>query len=45
MGRQVLEQLLRHLAGVAQIERMPDIEGRAMTMILAPSKSIASGSA
>lgn len=45
MGRQVLEQLLRHLVGVAQIERMPDIEGRAMTMILAPAKSIASGSA
>ena len=45
MGRQVLEQLLRHLVGVAQIERMPDIEGRAMTMILSPAKSIARGSA
>ena len=45
MGRKVLEQLLHHLAGIAHIERMPDIEGRAMTMILAPGKGMAGGNA
>jgi len=38
LGRQVLEQIASHLDGAGTVERTPLIEGRTMTMILAPAQ-------
>lgn len=37
LGRQVLEEVARRLDGSGSVERMPLLEGRAMTMILTPA--------
>lgn len=37
LGRAVLEEVVRRLDGVGSVERMPLLEGRAMTMILSPN--------
>lgn len=37
LGRQVLEQIVSNLKGVAGVERIPAMEGRTMTMILQPA--------
>jgi translation initiation factor IF-3 len=37
LGRQVLEEVARRLDGSGTVERTPLLEGRAMTMILAPA--------
>ncbi|MBI2862533.1 MAG: translation initiation factor IF-3 [Chloroflexi bacterium] len=37
LGRQLLEQIVSHLQGKAKLERIPIIEGRSMTMIVAPA--------
>ena len=36
LGRQVLEEVAKRLDGSGTVERMPLLEGRAMTMILSP---------
>jgi translation initiation factor IF-3 len=36
LGRAVLEEVVRRLEGTGSVERMPLLEGRAMTMILTP---------
>ncbi|HEY8394200.1 MAG TPA: translation initiation factor IF-3, partial [Thermaerobacter sp.] len=36
LGRQVLERLARAVEDIATVERRPVVEGRNMTMILAP---------
>ena len=38
LGREVLERLAKELEEVASIESAPKLEGRTMTMILAPKK-------
>ncbi|HLJ67630.1 MAG TPA: translation initiation factor IF-3 [Chloroflexota bacterium] len=37
IGRQVLDEITQRLEGTGSVERMPLLEGRAMTMILAPA--------
>lgn len=37
LGRQVLEEVAKRLDGSGSVERMPLLEGRAMTMILSPA--------
>jgi translation initiation factor IF-3 len=39
IGRQILEQVAEAVREFGQVERMPLLEGRAMTMILAPLKT------
>jgi translation initiation factor IF-3 len=39
IGRQILEQLAEAVREFGQVERMPLLEGRTMTMILAPLKT------
>jgi translation initiation factor IF-3 len=39
LGREVLDAVLERLKGVAAVERVPLMEGKAMTMILAPAVS------
>lgn len=36
LGRAVLEQVAQRLKGIGAVERMPLLEGRAMTMIMSP---------
>lgn len=36
LGRAVLEEVAKRLQGVGAVERMPLLEGRAMTMIMSP---------
>src|SRR5919199_6055025 len=38
LGRAVLEEVVRRLEGDGSVERAPLLEGRSMTMILAPSR-------
>lgn len=37
LGRQVLDEIVAKLTGVASVERAPLVEGRAMSMILTPA--------
>lgn len=37
LGRQVLEEVAKRLDGSGSVERLPLLEGRSMTMILAPA--------
>lgn len=39
LGREVLDAVLERLKGVAAVERIPLMEGKALTMILAPANS------
>jgi translation initiation factor IF-3 len=39
LGREVLETVIQNLQGQANVERTPLMEGRSMTMILAPVRS------
>ena len=39
LGREVLDAVLERLKGVAAVERTPIMEGKALTMILAPANS------
>ena len=39
LGREVLDAVLEKLQGVAAVERTPIMEGKALTMILAPANS------
>ncbi len=39
LGREVLDAVLERLKGVAAVERTPLMEGKALTMILAPANS------
>jgi translation initiation factor IF-3 len=41
IGRQVLEEVAERLKNVAVVERMPQLEGSAMTMILSKAKAAA----
>lgn len=45
IGRQILEQMAEAVREFGQVERMPLMEGRTMTMILAPLKTKASPAA
>ena len=45
LGRQVLERLARAVEDIATVERRPVVEGRNMTMILAPRPQTASQAA
>lgn len=39
LGREILDAVIEKLKGVAAVERTPLMEGKAMTMILAPTTS------
>lgn len=39
LGREILDAVIEKLQGVAAVERIPLMEGKAMTMILAPANS------
>src|SRR5207248_8860860 len=43
LGRQVLDQIVQKLQGVATVERMPLTEGRTMSMILTQTAGRAAG--
>lgn len=38
LGRNVLEQLIKDVAGIAEAERLPKMEGRIMTMVFVPKR-------
>ena len=45
IGRSILENVAERVRALGQVERMPVMEGRTMTMILSPVKSKASAPA